>query len=62
MQSWETCEVTIGRAQLALMLDGEGRKMGIGRQVAGRAEPFQKVKDDRGMPPSRLQDDHLRLG
>jgi hypothetical protein len=37
MQSRETFEVTVGRAQLALMLDGEGREMSIGRQVAGDA-------------------------
>jgi hypothetical protein len=44
------------------MLDGESRKMSISRQVASGAKPFQKVKDDRSVASSRLQDEHLRLG
>jgi hypothetical protein len=44
------------------MLDSEGSQVGIGRQIASRTYAFEKVKDERGVVPARLQDEDLRLG
>jgi hypothetical protein len=37
-------EVSIGRAQLALVLNGEGSQVSIGCEIARSAEPFQIVE------------------
>jgi len=62
MQTWETTEVPVSRAELALVLNGESSQVGVRRQVAGGAKSFQEVKNDRGMASARCQDDHLGLG
>ena len=37
IESWEATEIGVGGMQLGLIFDGDGSKMGVGRQVAGRA-------------------------
>jgi hypothetical protein len=62
MQTRETLEISVGRAELALVLNGKSSQMSVCRQIAGGAKPLQKLKDDRGVASARRQNDHLGLG
>jgi VWFA-related protein len=56
-QAGEPAEVRVGGLEFGLVLDGDGCQMGVGRQVAGRAQRYQQTEEDVAVPVARVEDD-----